>query len=454
MDVQDAASARTTPSWQSSGHGASNRPPSRARIGQALGEWQARELRYMGRHPYCRDLSLAQLEDLYQETVLALLNRPFFTEEHLRNALRDGISKRALHVHRDERRRGEILSAHAPEAHVMAQRRSEADGPEQAALTREDGRIVLEFVSELAPLERHVYALEAEGLRYRAIAPILEVKKNRARNASRSLESKQKRFQLLHDTGRLCGYRAPTIRALIAGEQTSEELALAAFAHLDVCASCRAEHRTNAKRLKLSFQQRAAALLPIPALTGHLGLLTRVDVRLRTIAGRWLPETPVSGGGGVRERVIAAAAGSGVAAKLAAGAATVAIIAGGTLGASHLQAHRNAPRAHRARSGTPTHSAPAPERTLTGANPPVAGAPAPPAAPSGTSARRDGAHPREPGGFAFLGVPSGHGEAAGRARAASTSAPETGEAQPQHEASKPSADPANEHQSGGGPFGP
>jgi|SRR5271166_763734 len=454
MDVQDAASARTTPSWQSSGHGASNRPPSRARIGQALGEWQARELRYMGRHPYCRDLSLAQLEDLYQETVLALLNRPFFTEEHLRNALRDGISKRALHVHRDERRRGEILSAHAPEAHVMAQRRSEADGPEQAALTREDGRIVLEFVSELAPLERHVYALEAEGLRYRAIAPILEVKKNRARNASRSLESKQKRFQLLHDTGRLCGYRAPTIRALIAGEQTSEELALAAFAHLDVCASCRAEHRTNAKRLKLSFQQRAAALLPVPALAGHLGFLTRADMRLRIVLQRWMPDPSVSAGGGVRERVIAAAAGGGVAAKLAAGAATVAIIAGGTLGASHLQAHRHKGSRHVARSARLTGAAAASARSARSANPAVATASGPRTVPSRRTGGQVASHPREPGGFAFLGVPAAHSEAGARAQAASTSAPEASGPQRPSEAPKASAVSAHESQTGGGPFSP
>lgn len=453
MDVQTAASARTTPSWTRNGENAGNRPPSRARVGQALGEWQASELRYMSRHPYCRDLSLAQLEDLYQETVLALLNRPFFNEEHLRNALRYGISKRALHVHRDERRRGEILNAYAPQAYLMALRRSEAEGPEQTALARQDGRIVLEFISELAPLERQVYALEAEGLRYRAIAPILEVETNKARNASRSLASKQKRFQLLHDTGRLCGYRAPTIRALIAGERTSEELALAAFAHLDVCASCRAEHRTNAKRLKASFQQRAAAVLPVPALAGHLSVLTRVDLRLRTIVQRWLPETSVSAGGGVRERVIAAAASSGVAAKLATGAATVAIIAGGTLGASPLRAHRQNASGHRAKSAIVTRTAPSRTPRLTSAYTPVGAAPAP--RPPHVSGGDEATHPHEPGGFAFLGVPaSGQSEAPTHARAASTSSPARNEPRARSEAPKASAGSADEHQTGGGPFSP
>jgi RNA polymerase sigma factor (sigma-70 family) len=443
MDVQGAHS-------QVNGASAASRPPSRARVGQALGEWQTSELRHMWRHPHCRGLSLAQLEDLYQETVLALLNRRFFNEEHLRNALRYGLCKRALHVHRDERRRSEILIEHAPEAHRIAMRRGEIDGPEQAALAREDGQIVLEFVAELTPLERQVYALEAEGLRYRAIAPIVRVEVNAARRASRSVQSKRKRFQLLHDTGRLCGYRAPTIRALIAGEATSEALALAAFAHLEACASCRAEHRTNARRLRLSFQQRAAALLPLPALSGHLGLLARADVRLRTIIGRWLPQTAASPGGGVRERVIAVAAGSGVAAKLAAGAATVAIIAGGTLGVDHPTAHRHQGARHRARLTASTRSAAV--RHTARAYTPTASTRA--RAASDRASAQQSPRPREPGGFAFLGVPSGHSATSARARAASTSGAQSGQPVGEGAAAKSGGGEANTPQTGGGPFSP
>ena len=446
MDVQESAPVKSLSARARRGASERNRPPSRARIGQALGEWQASELRYMSGHPHCRGLSLAQLEDLYQETVLALLNRPFFNEEHLRNALRFGLSKRALHVHRDERRRSEILIEHAPEAHLNALRRSEIEGPEQTALAREDGRIVLEFISELEPLECQVYALEAEGLRYRAIAPILNVDVNEARNASRSLASKQKRFQLLHDTGRLCGYRAPTIRTLLAGESTSEELALAAFAHLDACPSCRAEHRTNSRRLRVSFQQRAAALLPVPALTGHLGFLTRVDVRTRTLAQRWLPDLSTSANGGVRERVIASAAGSGVAAKLAAGAATVVIVAGGTLGASHLQArrHHGAGKPH-ARSARPTSPTARDSAAANSYSRLRTSTPPPPSRVSGAGAR---ARRREPGGFAFLGVPAGTpSPSPSRAQAASTGSAERSEPAQR-------SVPSDEHQSGGGPFSP
>jgi len=448
MDVHEARAGAST-SQPAYGASAANRPPSRARVGQALGEWQASELRHMRGHPYCRGLSLAQLEDIYQETVLALLNRPFFNEEHLRNALRYGLSKRALHVHRDERRRTEILTEHAPEVHRLALHRSEIESPEQAALAREDGRVVLEFVAELTPLQRQVYALESEGLRYRAIAPIVRVDANTARRASRSVASKRKRFQLLHDTGRLCGYRAPTIRALIAGELTSEALALAAFAHLEACASCRAEHKTNARRLRMSFQRRAAALLPVPALAGHLGWVTRIDLRLRTIAQRWLPDLSSGGGGGVRERAIAAAAGSGVAAKLAAGAATVAVIAGGTLGASHIQARRHHDGTARAHAAARLAPRAVPVAAAADTPAPAASSAAPPAPRSQESHTPAAAHPREPGGFAFLGVPAGGAaQSPTRARVASTEPQETAQAPAR------TAAPSSQHQSGGGPFSP
>ena len=62
----------------------------------------------------CRGLSVEQLEDLYQDTAVVLLGRTFQNEAHLRNALRWGIKHRALHMHRDRRRREEILIEHAP----------------------------------------------------------------------------------------------------------------------------------------------------------------------------------------------------------------------------------------------------------------------------------------------------------------------------------------------------
>ncbi|HLB21355.1 MAG TPA: hypothetical protein VK605_04560, partial [Solirubrobacteraceae bacterium] len=65
-------------------------------MGEVLGEWQAQEIRLARGYAECRGLSTEQLEDIYQETSVALLSRPYQTEEHLRNALRTGLKHRAL----------------------------------------------------------------------------------------------------------------------------------------------------------------------------------------------------------------------------------------------------------------------------------------------------------------------------------------------------------------------
>src|SRR5271166_36343 len=106
------------------------------RLAQLLGGWQERELRAARGFPECRGLSHAQLEDLYQETALALLSRPYASEEHLRDALRHGIRNRALNMHRDQRRRSQILAEHAPVMHRTAQ--AGQTGPEDAALAQQD----------------------------------------------------------------------------------------------------------------------------------------------------------------------------------------------------------------------------------------------------------------------------------------------------------------------------
>jgi RNA polymerase sigma factor (sigma-70 family) len=379
------------------------------RVGQTLGEWQSGELRLARSFAECRGLSHEQLEDLYQDTALVLLGRSFHNEEHLRNALRWGIKHRALHLHRDERRRGEILAQRAPELQLATEGREEDRTPELAAVLAQDRLFVAEFLSELTELERRVFWLVSEGMRYRAIAPILEIGVNETRKAFRACERKRERFQLLHDTGRLCGYRSHTIQALLSGEGASERLARGAFAHLEACAHCRAEHKTNARRLRRSFQGQAAALAPIPALIGRIGWLTRLNLRARTVHQR-LPYGTPPGTSGAREGAVAMLAGGGAAAKLAAAAATVAVIAGGTIGATHAL-QRNRPRHHQ----TATHSASTPGQAASAPSAPAAGtaasmsissAPRSGSSPASSAGRQSNSAPRQPGGFAFLGVPS------------------------------------------------
>jgi RNA polymerase sigma factor (sigma-70 family) len=406
------------------------------RVGQILGEWQKVELRIARGFAECRGLSTEQLEDIYQETTEALYRRPYDSEEHLRNALRDGIKKRALRLHRDERRRSRILAHNAPGLRLMAEAREGQSAPEPSVLADEDRLIAKEFFTELSDVERRVFACLVEGLQYRAIATAENMPVNEARNIARACARKRERFQLFYDTGRLCGYRAQTIQALQNGQSTSEELAERAFAHLDSCAHCRLEHKTNAKRLRRSFRDQAAALLP-PVLIGRFGWPTRLGVRARLLLHRLGLETAPVGQGGVRERAVAMLAGAGAGAKIAVGVVTVGVLAGGAV-ATHVLEQSPAPRHHHpsgSASAAPPASALIP-RSLS----------APSFTPSSTAsvhrgvrassrphqrhhaasvthgaARSSAAGQREPGGFAYLGVPTGTSAPAVPARAASSS---------------------------------
>jgi RNA polymerase sigma factor (sigma-70 family) len=425
---------------------------SRARVGDALGDWQRGELRLARSFAECRGLCHEQLEDIYQDTAVVLLARSFHSEEHLRNALRWGIKRRALHLHRDERRRGEILAQRAPELQIAAEGREQEHAPELAAILVQDRLIVAEFMSDLSELEQRVFRLEAEGLGYRAMAPILCVEVNDARKAFRECERKRARFQLLHDTGRLCGYRSHTIQALLSGEGASERLARGAWAHVARCAHCRADHRTNARRLRHSFQEHAAALLPIPAFAGHASWLTRLDVRLRTIQERLFGLGSPPGSGALRDGAIATLASGGAAVKIAAAGATVVALAGGTIGATHeLQIHsrpHHHPRAaHSAVARSSVQGAVTAPPTLRAR--PMSRASARLSSGSASAQNRgaQGAQ-REPGGFDYLGVPSGSGAPAPqRASARIASVRQTGHIA--HDAV-----PRAGGQSTGGPFSP
>jgi RNA polymerase sigma factor (sigma-70 family) len=454
MDVQRIPAGEEKPDGINS---ATTARPTRAgalsaeRVGLALGEWQAGELAVARSFAHLHGLSHEQLEDLYQETTVVLLDRPFHTEEHLRRALRYGMRQRALRLHRDERRRGEILEQRGPELARAAEDRAPRQGPELAALARDDRMIVTEFLSELDELQRRVFWLMAEGMRYRAIAPALHIPVNEARRAARACERRRESFQVLYDTGRLCGFRSQTIIELQAGASVAEELARGAFAHLEACASCRAEHRTNARRLRRSFQGQAAALLPIPVLAGRLGWLARLDLRIRTGQVRVAELGSAQAAGGVRERAGALLAGSGAAVKIAAGVATVAVMAGGAIGATHALEHpQRRAAAHAAAIREPAsapqkapgtvsvaaaervHPAPAAQHPAPVAQHPISSRRA--AQPQGAST------PREPGGFAYLGVPTGSAPAADASAARTGAAAKSGG--------------RGEEQRGGGPFSP
>ncbi|HTZ65637.1 MAG TPA: sigma-70 family RNA polymerase sigma factor [Solirubrobacteraceae bacterium] len=442
-------------------------------VARFLGEWRPRELRIARGFRECRSLNYHELEDIYQETTLTLLQRPdrYLDEAHLRNTLRLVIKQRALHLYRDERRRQEILAENAPGMHALELARAiSRQDIEQLALARQDRLIITEFLAELTPDQRQVFWLMTESMGYNRIAKTLRMPVNQARKLVLECEQKRERYQTLYDHGRLCGYRSTTIKALLEGQATSEQLAKLALAHIQACAHCRAQHHTNATRLRHAFEQQAAALLP-PVMLDRLSRLDRTITHLQMLAQRlqtsW-GSSPGAGpsGGGARERTIALLAGGGTSAKLAAGLVTVAVITGSTLSATHaLEEHpHHHPRASATAqaanlAGTTeraafaqTEPAQAAITTVSSPTPPPPRAHTPQHPDSPAHDEAANRNPvgstetrREPGGFAYLGVPN------------NTPTPTPAQPTPTP-ASTPTPAPAQQQQqqttTGGGPFSP
>ncbi len=396
----------------------------------ALARWRTRELRLAHTFRECAGASTAEIEELYDATVLALLPRRYESEEHLRFALRKGIKMRALRLHRDRAAHEQELAHAAPVIHATAQARAFEQEPERALIAHEDDVIVGEFLSELTPVERAVFVLIAEERSWRAIGTALGLAENEARNATRACERKREVFLKLYETGRLCGYRSRTITALLSGEQTGELALEQALAHLRHCRTCQAQHQTTSEQLQADFERRALAVLPVPVLLGtHAGLLDRIQDLLEYPA-RLAERVAGSGAGtGIRERLAETTVGAAGAAKIALGVVGVAALAGGAISATHiLDSH--APRhTHRPAVAQPAIEAivgtrvPATLLRQTARQPsrvarlarrpghPVGGSdlqfgpgrvvPATQPAPAPRSATQ-----REPGGFAYLGEPT------------------------------------------------
>ena len=145
-------------------------------------------------------------------------------------------------------------------------------------------------------------------------------------------------------------------------------------------------------------------------------------------------------------------ASGGAAAKLAAGVATVVVIAGGTIGATRAlhghQAHeRGAGAADASRHSSPPGTPISPATSAVVNSPPSPAQAPSRREPPHTTARTPAAN-SEPGGFGFLGVPTqARPKPTPPARIASASA------SPSHSPAA-SASSGREEQRGGGPFSP
>jgi hypothetical protein len=308
-----------------------------SRVAQLLDAWRTGELERSTRE--WRTLSYAELEDLYSETTILLLARRYRNEGQLRHALRKGMQYRALTAYNTALRHREIIAESGQGMSALLAARSAEETPEKLALARQDELLLNELVRELTPFQRQVFEHASHGEKYKKIATTLGVPTAQARSATRACQSKGKTFLRLYESGRLCGYRTETIKAIQQGQSTSEQLAELAIAHLESCPQCRAEHRTNGARLRSRFNEQATALMP-PALIVRWSLFTQGS-RGRALT-RFLPDT-TAGREVLRERAGTLIAG-GVGAKLAVTALlSVAVVAGG-IGAIHVLEHH--PQAH------------------------------------------------------------------------------------------------------------
>jgi DNA-directed RNA polymerase specialized sigma24 family protein len=315
----------------------------RGRIGQLLGGWRQQELMLAARFWECQGFEATDIEDLYQHTSVVLLERRIESEAHLRNALRDGIKNRALHLRRDGRRHWEILEEFAPSEDALARAAAGEEGPERQLLEREDLQIVAEFLAELDEREYRVF-LEAtkNGTKtgHRRIALALRMDPGEVRSALRSAGQKHERWFLLYSAGRLCGYRSQTITRLKAGHETSEGLARGALVHLEGCSRCRDEHQVSARGLRRVFEEKvAAALLPLPATPAAAGWLAHLTATGRHLADRVWARIP---GHRVLDGRIAVLYNSAPAAR-GARLAALAVLAGGaiTATATHALTHEH-----------------------------------------------------------------------------------------------------------------
>jgi RNA polymerase sigma factor (sigma-70 family) len=394
-----------------------------AQLGELLDDWRARELRLARRFRACADLAEEQLQDLYQEAVTALLAQRFTDELKLRDALRAQIRLRALQVHRDERNHRNIRARYAPGIQRLAQARASEQTPEQQLLEDEDRLVIREFLlGELTPFEREVFWWKSQsGLSsgYNRIArrvgrPVPEV-----RRALRSAEQKSDRFAVLYSTGRLCGYRSQTIQALKEGKPNSTQQLDQAIAHLEACRACRAEHHLTADGLRDTFEQQAAvALAPlIPGLPSqHHNARIALKGRSQRAASRALERYHH-----LHDRLAGVYLASTNGGKVVR-AAGLALLAGGTLTATHVltpTSHPTHPATTVPVPPTLSSSALAPLATTSTAwhaQRPTSSPPLKPVRPRATPSHlpRAPGHVvtpgtvqppnREPGGFAYLGV--------------------------------------------------
>ena len=161
-----------------------------------------------------------------------------------------------------------------------------ADTPELLALERAETRIALQFAAILQGDLRTVFMCHWQwtsksNLGAERIAEQTGLALDRVRAAELALEFQRKRFARIYSAGRLCGFLAPGIARLAAGDDVND-LEEAARFHLEVynCPTCRSDFTRQLRYLRSArFSDKVAQLLPAPALAEHQQQRRRTGAR-------------------------------------------------------------------------------------------------------------------------------------------------------------------------------
>ncbi len=114
------------------------------------------ELRIAYTFKECAGIGRVDIEELFDATTSALLARLFESEDHLRYALRLGIRRRALNLHRDRTTHSRILEQAAPAMRASREEQAWREDPERACIAREKALLAAEFLAQLTKRQRKV----------------------------------------------------------------------------------------------------------------------------------------------------------------------------------------------------------------------------------------------------------------------------------------------------------
>lgn len=206
---------------------------------------------------------------------------------------------------------------------------------EDEVIRRAEFRVALEFAARLAPTEQQVWACQhaavaARPLGHTTIARRLGLPVGAVRAAVRSIEDKRQRFAAIYAAGRLCGYVAPAVAALAAGDATANsETAARVHLEIDKCPTCRADYTRQLRYLRSArFHGKVGSLLPAPEITERVRL-----GGLRDVIADWAGRLTGHDSAGTVGQLAASGAGRGVGTAAAVKLATLCFAGAGVLGA-------------------------------------------------------------------------------------------------------------------------